>query len=134
MGAKSEVVIFKSKKYHRYPESKRRSHQSYFWRTAAGGKTESLHVAIYKHHYGEVPKGSHVHHKDGDSLNNNPGNLICIEGSVHLRKAIADREPIQKVCEHCGNTFQTKCRKEVRFCSNRCKTTARRESGVDDER
>ena len=37
-------------------------------------------------------------------------------------------------CEYCGATFEVKSpRTDYRFCSNKCKSAWRRQSGVDDE-
>ena len=38
---------------------------------------------IYRENFGEIPKGWHVHHKDGDPLNNNPNNLIALSPEDH---------------------------------------------------
>lgn len=43
-----------------------------------------LHRAVWEHHHGQVPKGSHVHHVDGDRANNAPRNLILLDGRQHV--------------------------------------------------
>lgn len=44
-----------------------------------------------------------------------------------------ERESETRVCDHCGAEYQTRDRRSTtRFCSNRCKSAARRASGVDD--
>ena len=34
---------------------------------------------------GSIPKGHHIHHKDGDHTNNNLSNLECLSASEHSR-------------------------------------------------
>jgi hypothetical protein len=45
----------------------------------------SSYRKIYERCYGPIPKGWHVHHKDGDRRNNNPSNLIALTVSEHQR-------------------------------------------------
>lgn len=65
--------IFRGTKWHLYKNEK------YF----SKGRNR-LHVHIWECAYGKKPKGFHVHHKDGDTTNNDINNLECIEGSKHL--------------------------------------------------
>lgn len=43
-----------------------------------------LHIAVWTHHNGEIPKGFHVHHKDRNRANNSIGNLELLPASVHM--------------------------------------------------
>lgn len=45
-----------------------------------------LHRQVYEDHYGPIPKRFHIHHKDGNKLNNNISNLECLSESDHHRK------------------------------------------------
>lgn len=47
-------------------------------------KGKRLHRAVWEHHNGEIPKGYHIHHKDGDRSNNSIDNLALVESSDHL--------------------------------------------------
>lgn len=47
-------------------------------------KGKRLHREVWKYHRGEIPKGFHVHHKDGDRSNNQIENLLLVEKSEHL--------------------------------------------------
>ena len=48
---------------------------------------KGLHVAIWEYYNGkEVPKGYCIHHKDGNTLNNDISNLECIEIREHLSR------------------------------------------------
>mgnify|MGYP001582106505 CR=1 FL=1 len=44
-----------------------------------------LHRAVWVKEKGKIPKGHHIHHKDGDRLNNSIENLECVSASVHGR-------------------------------------------------
>lgn len=39
--------------------------------------------AVLEHHGAAVPKGCEVHHRDGDPLNNHPGNLLVVHRRTH---------------------------------------------------
>ena len=78
-GTVVDSVIFNGYKYNRYPESSNKTHQRYYTRT--GG--QSLHRAIWEFHNGPVPDGHHVHHKDGNHLNNDISNLECLCKHAH---------------------------------------------------
>jgi len=42
------------------------------------------HRWVWINNHGQIPKGYHIHHKDGDKSNNSIENLELIEGSRHL--------------------------------------------------
>lgn len=43
-----------------------------------------LHIAVWKYHNGEIPKGYHVHHIDEDRTNNQIENLGLLPARLHL--------------------------------------------------
>ena len=45
--------------------------------------TTRIHILVAKHFIGEIPKGYHVHHKDGNRQNNVVSNLEIIHPSKH---------------------------------------------------
>ena len=73
-------IVFEGVPYFRYPNSKRRENRSYF----NGGSGRILHRAIWEHHYGPIPAGNHIHHRDGNPLNNALENLECLPAAKHL--------------------------------------------------
>lgn len=136
-----------------------------------------LHVYVWEYFNGKsVPDGFHVHHVDFNKDNNEPDNLIAIDGAEHKRihglawtedqkreqakrlkeaaipkavewhKSEAGREWHKRhyencgqkmyikrsyVCQNCGKTFES-TRVGSKFCSNNCRSAARRKSGVDN--
>jgi len=54
-----------------------------------GGKR--IHRDVWKVAFGEIPKGCHIHHKDGNILNNILSNLECIDAKEH--SVHADHKP-----------------------------------------
>lgn len=77
---KAETFEWNGLVWRRWPESTRLSSRAYF-----KNKTTWLHRAVWEHHYGPIPKGFHVHHKDGNSLNNDISNLECMAPGEHHR-------------------------------------------------
>ena len=44
------------------------------------------HRAIWELHYGEIPKGYHIHHVNGNKKDNKIQNLECISRKEHGKK------------------------------------------------
>lgn len=82
----SETVIWDGIRFRRYPKSKRRTDRLYF--TPGGSDRQRgvkrLHEEVWRKAHGEIPRGHHVHHRDGDPLNNALANLECLPGAEHL--------------------------------------------------
>lgn len=49
-----------------------------------------LHRIVYEHYYGEIPKGCVVHHKDGNTSNNQPDNLALLQKGKHTLHHLKD--------------------------------------------
>lgn len=65
-------------------------------------RAKSLHVAIWEFHNNkEVPKGYEIHHKDGNTFNNDISNLECLTIAEH-RKLYKLKDP-DKQFEHLDN-------------------------------
>ena len=54
--------------------------------------TKRIHQLVAEHFIGEIPKGYHVHHKDGNKQNNNVENLEIIHPKQH-RLETAKQKP-----------------------------------------
>jgi endogenous inhibitor of DNA gyrase (YacG/DUF329 family) len=80
-----DVRRFRGITFRRYPKAKRASHRRYFSPSAAdvAKGVEALHREIWKHYRGPIPAGHHIHHRDGDPLNNSISNLECVTPSQH---------------------------------------------------
>jgi hypothetical protein len=82
---RSETIVYRGKRYHRYPESPLRQLRVYFYRH--DGSTSSpvaLHRQKYIDKHGSIPPGHHIHHKDANPLNNRITNLVAISARDHL--------------------------------------------------
>lgn len=78
--------------FYRYPESNQHTNRAYYAPEESARKEgiEHLHREIYKDNFGPIPEGCHVHHKDGNSLNNAPSNLELLTASAHAKEHVAD--------------------------------------------
>ena len=55
-------------------------------------KGKRLHRAVWEYHNGDIPKGYHIHHKDGDRTHNGIDNLALVYGRDHLSEHMNDPE------------------------------------------
>lgn len=60
------------------------------------------HVWVWKNHYGDIPKGSHIHHKDENKSNNSIDNLECLKKFDHLSLHARKEENIKRSSEWCN--------------------------------
>lgn len=77
------TVEWGGRTWYRQPESARRNDRVYY-KSCAGGRPRYLHRSIYEAAHGAVPRGWHVHHRDGDPFNNDLANLEARDGRKHL--------------------------------------------------
>jgi len=54
-----------------------------YWISTSAKKIRA-HVFVWEYNNGKIPKGFHIHHKDGNKSNNVLSNLECIEKRKHL--------------------------------------------------
>lgn len=78
-----ERITWNGKTYRRYPDSGHASNRRYFQRSFSGG-TRWLHQDVWEFHHGPIPNGFHIHHKDGNTLNNAANNLECLAPKQHM--------------------------------------------------
>jgi hypothetical protein len=92
----SIVVEFGGRKFRRYPESPARHLRSYFH----AQRGYSLHRAIWESVHGPQPAGMHVHHVDGDPLNNDIANLQLVSAAEHMREHASEPERVEKALKN----------------------------------
>lgn len=87
MPGKSEIVEFNGVRFYRYPDSPHRSDRVYFTphMHAVKAGVRRLHEEIWKTAHGPIPDGHHIHHRDGNPLNNDLDNLECVDPRTHTR-------------------------------------------------
>lgn len=87
-------IVFNGIIFRRYPDAPGRSERCYY--VPAGNHRKRgvgrLHEEIWKAANGPIPDGHHVHHRDGDTLNNDLANLELLPGADHLREHSAPGE------------------------------------------
>jgi hypothetical protein len=103
---------------------------------------ELLHRRVYQDHFGPIPLGYVVHHKDHDRGNNSPDNLELMTRSEHTRHhqkgciphpnqlAASSAEMTKRwenapthriICVNCDEPFETRSLQPPRqFCSDKC--------------
>lgn len=59
-------------------------------------KTDRIHLIVAREFIGEIPKGYHVHHKDGNRQNNDVDNLEIIHPSLHREKTLKEKPQIEE--------------------------------------
>lgn len=90
----SETTVFGGVNFIRYPEAKTLSDRRYFkgrWRINGKLVKTYLHRVMWIEANGPIPKGHHIHHKDGNHLNNTLENLECITAAEHLSNHYAEK-------------------------------------------
>jgi hypothetical protein len=161
-------IIYRGVKYNFFNNYYRRHHFS-------KEIPSNLQRAVWIDHFGLIPEGHHIHHKDGNKRNNHIENLQCLDKAIHISISIKNnkwlgskgnlehlesirekskawhaskeghewhskhgkntwknREKILKKCLECGNEYESWF-SDSKYCHNRCKSRARRNSGVDNE-
>ena len=91
-------------------------------------------VAYELYHGVRVKRKQRVHHIDQDKLNDSKENLQLTSDSQHKKEHARLREQIvERVCEHCGETFEINSWRlrqtdtnRGRFCSQKCYHTHKR--------
>lgn len=85
--------------------------------------------AVYRYQWvwiqanGAIPKGYHVHHKDGDPTNDTLGNLEILTPTDHLTHHKGDLPSVKWICQQCSKVFQRSRRGGMqprKFCGQDC--------------
>lgn len=129
-------VEWGGKRWHKYASG----YYEYRGTRSLGRKDrDRLHRAVYSEHFGAIPKGFDVHHKDENRANNAIDNLELIPHGEHRRQhqkgrpnphgrdviklaqAVYNNAPrVDLVCEWCREPFSGHMYNQARFCSHKC--------------
>lgn len=96
-----------------------------YYKRSTGGVTIALHRVIWEETYGAIPDGYHIHHKDGNSLNNDVSNLELLTNSNHIKLHAPKRVEswamvgFERTCAYCGKPF-TSHHPAGKYCSKQC--------------
>lgn len=88
-----ERVVYKGIEFRRYPDAPRWAERNYYRPSSVHirRRVGALHQEVWRDHFGPIPPGHHIHHRDEDTGNNDPGNLECLTPSEHSRWHAAAR-------------------------------------------
>jgi len=89
----SESIIYSGITYRRYPKviDGRRAFTLFRNGTQRARGAKRLHQQIWIDCHGPIPEGCVIHHKDGNALNNDISNLVCIDRRKHQREHVNER-------------------------------------------
>lgn len=75
-----------------------RDNSTGYWISTSKKKIRA-HVWVWQNHFGKVPKGYHIHHKNEDKSDNQIENLSLISASEHTSMHMQDPERRKKASE-----------------------------------
>ena len=84
------------------------NNNAYYRRT--DGDRELLHRDMWKFHYGAIPMGFDIHHKDENKSNNELSNFECLPTPEHTRLHNPLRSIPTRYCLNCGKQLVRKVR------------------------
>lgn len=91
-----------------------------YYRTPEG---KLWHRVVYSEVYGKIPKNWHVHHIDGDRLNNAVENLIALPQDLHRRahnnSALPPRNILENWVRSIGNPSKKALKKKLKRLERR---------------
>jgi len=70
---------FDGKRYYRQKNMKK----GRYYRRREGDTSVSLHRAVWRYYYGDIPENCHIHHTDHNWHNNQIENLVLLKASDH---------------------------------------------------
>ena len=105
-------------------EKHQRFNGQIFYNTKKGHlyRTVTLHEAVWRFHFGDIPVGYVIHHRNGDKTDNRIENLQLMTNSEH-RVWHNQHDKIAYHCDYCGKEIR-KCvtgrSGKLHFCDGHC--------------
>lgn len=87
-----------------------------------GWERKYEHRLVAELAYGNIPDGYHVHHRNGDCLNNAAYNLQVLSPQKHGHLHKGTRTERLLICDQCGKPFFSL--DNIRYCSRSCNNKA----------
>lgn len=72
--------------------------QTGYWLSRTSPRIRA-HRWVWEYHYGEIPKGYHIHHIDDNKSNNEIKNLLMLTAYAHLKHHAKDPIKVQRMRE-----------------------------------
>lgn len=85
------------------------------------GRSNWQHRVVWEKKYGKIPRGFHLHHKDGNKENNDISNLECLSRQEHRALHTVELKKRVFYCVVCGKKFSSGSYLLPKFCSNHCR-------------
>ena len=85
-------------------------------------RTVSLHEAVWRFHFGDIPEGYVIHHRNRDKADNRIENLQLMTNEEH-RAWHNQHDKISYRCDYCGKEIEksvTGRSGKLHFCSGQC--------------
>ena len=79
----------------------------------------SLHEAVWRFHFGDIPDGYVIHHRNGDKADNRIENLQLMTAAQH-RAWHNQHDKISYHCDYCGKKFSAYKYHKTKTCSDAC--------------
>jgi hypothetical protein len=70
-----------------------------------------------------LPKGIHVHHRDGNPRNNDISNLVAITPLLHSKEHLVPAKTVRRTCARCRRSFTRAKRQDHGFKNSYCSRT-----------
>jgi hypothetical protein len=84
-----DIILHDGITFVRYPESRSKSARRYYYPERGGKRIRGVgayHCVLWQAANGPIPDGHHVHHRDGNPLNNSLDNLECLSPAEHCAR------------------------------------------------
>lgn len=113
-----------------YVRKVREQHADWIWLPSdkyiryykGGWSKEYEHRLVAELAYGTIPIGYHIHHRNGNHLDNSARNLQVLTPRKHAQAHKGVRVERLLICDHCGKPFFTL--ENIRYCSQACNSHA----------